>query len=72
MNRPSVIARFPEEARLVLEEAGLAVAAVACTAPPGGGPGGPRRVVRERWAPQGVELVVAASVGLAQGEDRHG
>jgi hypothetical protein len=78
----SVIGRSLEEARLVLEEAGLAVVAVSLTGPPGGGSGAParvpagtRRVVRQRRARQatgaraGVELVVAASVELAEADD---
>jgi hypothetical protein len=69
MNRPSVIALPIGEAREVLDEAGVGVAATIQTGPPGGPPPGPPRVVRERGTEEGVELVVAASVTLSGEED---
>ena len=69
MSSPSVIALSICEAREVLEKAGVGVAATIQTGPPGGPPSGPLRVVRERSAGEGVELVVAASVTLSGEED---
>lgn len=72
MKRPSVIARPLEEARRLLEEAGARAVEVVETGPPRGGPTGALRVVRERWTGEGVHLVVAASVVLAEEEKQNG
>jgi len=71
MKRPSAIAWPLLEARLLLEEAGAQILTVTGTAPPGGGPEGPLRVVRERWTAEGVSLVAAASLMLSEGEGVH-
>jgi hypothetical protein len=39
------------------------------TSPPRAAPAGPLRVVRQRTTPAGVELVLAASVPLAEGKN---
>ena len=69
MKTPLAIARELSEARRVLAEAGVTAAATSRTGPPGKGPSGPLRVVRQRETAEGVELVVAASVALSGGED---
>jgi hypothetical protein len=71
MSRPSVLGRCLTEARQLLEAAGVPVTGVAQTKPPGGAPPGPLRVVQERSTSEGVFLVTAASVELAEGEDDH-
>lgn len=60
------------EAERLMAEAGVRVVEVTRTAPPGGGPGGPLRVVRERWSAEGVHLVVAAAVPMPEGKDGDG
>jgi hypothetical protein len=50
----------------MVERAGKGVVEVTRTSPPRAAPGGPLRVVRERWAGERVSLVVAASVALAE------
>jgi len=69
MKAPSVVARPVAEARLLLEEAGVRVASISETAPPGGSPAGPMRVVQERQTEEGVHLVTAASIVLAESYD---
>jgi hypothetical protein len=69
--RPSVVARPLTEARLLLEEAGVQVLSIVETAPPGGLPKGPMRVVRERWTAEGVHLVAAASIVLPGSDHGH-
>ena len=71
MRIPSVIARALPEARLLLEEAGVRAISVVETGPPGRPPTGPVRVVRERWREEGVELVSATSVALAENDGTH-
>jgi len=65
MSRPSVIALPLAEARRVLEEAGVTVAEITLTSPPGGDLKGPLRVVRERCSAKGVHLIVAAATGIS-------
>jgi hypothetical protein len=71
MRTPSLLARPLPEARRLLEAAGVPLVEVKHTAPPRGAPSGPMRVVRQRSASDGVYLVAAASVSLAEGEDSH-
>jgi hypothetical protein len=71
MSIPSVLARPLSEARQMLESAGVTLLGVEQTAPPGGAPAGPLRVVRQRPAADGVCLVAAASVPLTEGKDSH-
>ncbi len=60
---PLVLSRELDEAERLLREAGVESIEVKETAPPRRpGPAGPPRVVRQRFTPYGVELVVAASV----------
>jgi len=54
---------------MLLEDAGVQVASVVETAPPGQPPAGPMRVVRERTTDEGVHLVVAASIVLEGSDD---
>jgi hypothetical protein len=68
---PSVIARPLADARLLLDDAGVQVASVVETVPPGRPPTGPMRVVRERTTDEGVHLVAAASIVLADNDDRN-
>ncbi|GEM_PF-2211890 len=65
MRMPSVIGRDQGEAERMLREAEAPVAGMVRTSPPGTPPAGPLRVVRQREAGEGVELVVAASVELS-------
>jgi hypothetical protein len=60
------------EAERVMAETGVRVVEVTRTAPPGGGPDGPLRVVRERWSAEGVHLVVAATVPMPEGKGGDG
>ncbi len=71
MSRPSVLARSVADARRILEAAGVPVLCIEQTAPPGGAPTGPPRVVRERSTPEGVCLVTAASIPRPEGTDSH-
>jgi hypothetical protein len=66
-----VIARPLAEARLLLEDAGVQLASIVETAPPGRPPAGPMRIVRERTTDEGVHLVAAASIVLADSDDRN-
>ncbi len=60
---PSVVGRELEQARRLLQAAGVTHVEVTETAPPARrSPTGPLRVVRQRATEQGVSLVVAASV----------
>jgi len=68
---PSVIARPLAEARLLLDDVGVQVVSIVDTAPPGRTPVGPMRVVRERTTDEGVYLVTAASIVLADSDDRN-
>jgi len=69
-NWPEVTGREVEEARRVLEAAGVTVVAVTETLPPRAARlTGALRVVRQRASEEGVRLVVAASVPLLQDED---
>ncbi len=65
MRMPSVIGRHLGEAAIVLGAAKVPVTGVVRTSPPGTPPAGPLRVVLQREAGEGVELVVAASVELS-------
>ena len=69
--QPSVIGRPLDIAEGMLREAGVTAVSVRRSQPPRGGPGGPLRVIRQREAAQGVELVVAASVPLPETEESH-
>ena len=62
MKAPSVIGRLLPDAREILKQAGIRVIETTRTSAPRGAPSGPLRVVRERPCPEGIELVVAASV----------
>lgn len=69
MTGPSVLARTATDARVLLEDAGARLISITETAPPRGAASGPKKVVRERWTPEGAHLVVAASITLAEGDD---
>jgi hypothetical protein len=71
MSVPCVLARTLAEARRILQSQGVPVLAIEETAPPHGRPAGPLRVVRQRVTGEGVQLVAAASVPLAEGRDCH-
>ena len=62
MKTPSLIALPLEEAKEALRQAGVSLVEVAHTAPPRGAPGGPARVVRERYSPEGAHLTVAGTI----------
>jgi len=68
MTTPSVIGRPLAEAQRLVCQAGLQVT-ITHTSPPASPPSGPRRIIRQRLLPEGVELVVAASVPLSEGKD---
>jgi hypothetical protein len=62
MKRPSLIALPLPEATRALGQAGIGLVEVIHTAPPGGRPGGPERVVRERYSAEGAQLTVADTI----------
>lgn len=64
MSIPCVVARPLAQARRMLEEAGVTVAAVKETAPPRGAPSGPLRVLRQRETDAGLELTAGRSTPL--------
>ncbi len=67
MTSPCVVGRKLAEAQQLLAAAGVPVLAVTETAPPRARrPQGPPRVVRQRTGPEGVSLVVAASIPLPE------
>ena len=68
MTVPCVIARPLPEAECLLRQAGVEVRTLH-TSPSGRAPLGPLRVIGQRNLSVGLELVVAASITLA--EDRH-
>ena len=68
MTTLSLIALPLPEAERLLRQAGLQPS-ITHTSPPAGPPTGPLRVVRQRLLPDAVQLVVAASVPLAEGHD---
>jgi hypothetical protein len=72
MSTPCVLARTLAEARCILESQGVPLLTIEETSPPRGRPAGPLRVVRQRATGEGVYLVAAASVSLAEGKDCHG
>jgi len=68
MTVPCVIARPLEAAERMLGEAGVTAVEVTRTGPPRRPLSGPLRVIRQRAAPGGVELVVAGSAPLPETE----
>jgi hypothetical protein len=66
-----VIARPLDAAQRLLRQAGVELVEIKQTQPPRGGLKGPLRVIRQRATADGVELVVAASAPLPDGEDSH-
>jgi len=71
MNVPTVVALRLDDAEAILREQGVSALEVKQTRPPGSTPGGPLRVLRQRTPPDGVELVVAASIPLLETEKNH-
>ena len=72
MNGTSVLGLPLAEAERVMAEAGVRVVEVTRTAPPGGAPEGPLRVVRERRSAEGMHLVVAAAVPMPEAKGGDG
>jgi len=62
MIAPDVLGRCLEEARAMLEHAGVPIAHISETTSPKGHSTGPVRVIRQRAVCDGVEFVTAASV----------
>ncbi len=61
---PSVIGRPLEEAKALLEAAGVKLRNVLETRSPRGGPTGPLRVIRQQETAEGVVLTTASSLPL--------
>jgi hypothetical protein len=72
MKAPSVIGRLLPDALEILEQSGIRVIETTRTSAPRGAPSGPLRVVRERSRPEGIELVVAASLPPPEKRDESG
>jgi len=68
MIAPCVITLPLPEAERLLREAGVEVRMLH-TSPPGRAPGGPLRVIAQRNLSVAVEIVVAASIPLAEDQD---
>jgi len=66
MISPDVVGRCLDEARAILENAGMQVVRISETTSPKDGPRGPVRVIRQRGVCDGVELMVTASVAGPQ------
>ncbi len=66
----SVVGRPLEEARRLLEAAGVKLLNVLETRSPRGGPTGPLRVVRQRETAEGVVLTTAASAPLLGNDEK--